>query len=140
MKYPVLFVLVLTFFAPSTFAQTDSTSDDFKRVSTKVEREAKFPGGPQAWGKFVSKNLNPNTAVDAGARPGVYTVTAQFIVTKDGKIGNISFVEIPKKCKPCAIEVARVLRLSPDWEPAFQDNENVLYHVKQSVSFQVVKE
>ncbi len=33
------------------------------------EKVAKFPGGPQGWVKFLTKNLRTNTAADAGAKP-----------------------------------------------------------------------
>jgi len=55
-------------------AQTEDYDKEFKTVQI----EAKFPGGPDAWQKYLERNLNSNVPVDNGAPPGNYTVIVSF--------------------------------------------------------------
>ena len=41
--------------------------DDENKIFTKVEVEASFPGGEEAWRNYLRKTLNNNTPVDFGA-------------------------------------------------------------------------
>lgn len=102
-----------------------------------VEREARFKGGPQGWRKMLEKTLNANVAADAGAPAGQYTVKVQFIVDKEGYVSRVKAIEIPAACKPCASEAVNVISTGPQWEPAIQNNEPVLYQAIQYITFQV---
>jgi hypothetical protein len=103
-----------------------------------VEREARFKGGVDGWKKYLEKNLNASLPMDLGAPPGNYEVQLQFVVNKDGVPSNLKAVSVPAKCKPCGAEALRVLRESPAWEPAIQNNEPVIYQAIQIITFQVV--
>jgi hypothetical protein len=116
----------------------DSTGKEIKPCVLEVE--ASFPGGQSAWVKFLERNLNANVAADSGAPEGMYTVTAQFVVDKNGRLANIKATDIPKLCIPCGREVERILRMSPDWVPAVQGGRPVFYQAIQKVSFQVIEE
>ena len=60
--------------------------EDYDKVFTKVEKEAKFPGGLDGWKNYLERNLNANVAADDGAPTGNYTVKVQFIVDKKVKL------------------------------------------------------
>src|SRR5689334_2365140 len=66
----------------------DSISDKF--IFERVETEAAFPGGIDAWIQFLQKKLNPNVPVDHGAPIGKYTVYVQFVVDKEGNIKEVT--------------------------------------------------
>jgi hypothetical protein len=102
-----------------------------------VEREARFKGGADAWKKYIEKNLNAGLAADLGAPPGSYEVQLQYVVNQDGVLSNLKATSVPAKCKPCGAEALRVLRESPAWEPAIQNNEPVLYQSTQIITFLV---
>src|SRR5689334_7564617 len=50
----------------------------------KVDQEASFPGGDEAWRKFIERNANGMVTTDNGAPDGFYTVIVQFVVNEDG--------------------------------------------------------
>jgi len=114
--------------------------EDYDKVFTKVEKEAKFPGGMDGWKRYLERNLNANVAADDGAPPGNYTVKVQFIVDKEGGISSVQAIEVPKPCPSCGPEAVKVIKKGPKWEPAVQNGRNVIYQAIQYVTFQVAEE
>jgi protein TonB len=114
--------------------------EDYDKVFTKVEKEAKFPGGMDGWKRYLERNLNANVAADDGAPPGNYTGKVQFIVDKEGGISNVQAIEVPKACPSCGPEAVKVIKKGPKWEPAVQNGRNVIYQAIQYVTFQVAEE
>jgi len=114
--------------------------EDYDKVFTKVEKEAKFPGGPEGWKRYLERNLNANVAAEDGAPMGNYTVKVQFIVDKEGAISNVQAIEVPKACPSCGPEAVKVIKKGPKWEPAVQNGRNVIYQAIQYVTFQVAEE
>jgi protein TonB len=114
--------------------------EDYDKVFTKVEKEAKFPGGMEGWKRYLERNLNANVAADDGAPPGNYTVKVQFIVDKEGGISNVQAIEVPKACPSCGPEAVKVIKKGPKWEPAVQNGRNVIYQAIQYVTFQVAEQ
>ncbi|TDH25233.1 hypothetical protein EXU57_14100 [Segetibacter sp. 3557_3] len=105
-----------------------------------VEKEAVFPGGPEAWRSYLEENLDASVAARSKAKPGIYTVKVQFIVDKDGNVSNVNAIEVPKDCSRCGKEAVRVIKQGPGWEPAVQYNRRVIYQAIQHISFQVSEE
>ena len=114
--------------------------EDYDKVFTKVEKEAKFPGGPDAWKKYLERNLDANVAANDGAPTGNYTVKVQFIVDKEGNISNVQAIEVPKPCPSCGPEAIKVIKKGPQWDPAIQNGRKVIYQAIQFVTFQVAEE
>lgn len=114
--------------------------EDYDKVFTKVEKEAKFPGGMDGWKRYLERNLNANVAADDGAPAGNYTVKVQFIVDKEGGISNVQAIEVPKACPSCGPEAVKVIKKGPKWEPAVQNGRNVIYQAIQYVTFQVAEQ
>jgi len=108
---------------------------DYDKEFTSVQVEAKFPGGQDAWRKFLERNLNNQTPADNGAAPGNYTVTVSFLVSKDGSISEVQALSDPGY--GCAAEAVRVIKKGPKWTPAIQNGRNVIYRQKQNIVFQV---
>ena len=113
--------------------------EDYDKVFTKVEKEAKFPGGLDGWKRYLERNLNANVAADDGAPIGNYSVKVQFIVDKTGNISNVQAVDKPKACPSCGPEAEKVIKRGPKWEPAVQNGRNVIYQAIQFVTFQVAE-
>lgn len=109
-------------------------ADDNKPVVI-VQIEARFPGGPDAWRRFLEKNLNTETPIENGAAPARYTVIVSFIVDKEGNISEVKAENDPGY--GTAAEAIRVIKRGPKWQPAVQNGRNVVYRQRQSITFEV---
>ena len=114
---------------------TIPVTDTTERIFDKVEIEASFPGGDQAWIKFLKKNINGLIGTDNGAPEGQYTVIVQFVVDKYGYITDIR--ALTNHGYGMEKEVIKLLKRSPKWNPAFQDGRNVKAYRRQPVTFTV---
>ena len=91
----VLLVCCLYFVAEGNSQQTQ-TPESFiagalgadTSIFQKVEIEASFHGGGDAWKDYLMKNLHAYVPVKNKAPIGKYVVIARFIVSKDGSISN----------------------------------------------------
>lgn len=101
----------------------------------KVEVEAEFPGGVDAWRRFLERNLHPDVPIDNNAAPGRYTVYLQFIVDREGKVSDIK----PLTAHGFGMEeeAVRVLRKATKWNPANQNGRAVKAYRKQPITFVV---
>ena len=129
-----LFVII----SNSLFSQIDappppSVDTSEGNVFEKVDVEATYPGGESAWRKYLEKNLNPNVPVENGAPIGIYTVIVQFIVDKTGTISDIK--TLTNFGYGMEEEVVRIMKKSPMWIPAHQNNRLVKAYRKQPIIF-----
>jgi len=102
-------------------------------VFAKVEVEATFSGGESAWRKYLEQNLNPNVPAENGAPVGIYTVIVQFIVDKSGAVSDIK--TLTNFGYGMEQEVIRIMKKSPMWTPASQNNRAVKAYRKQPITF-----
>lgn len=102
-------------------------------VFEKVDVEATFSGGERAWRKYLEQNLNPNVPVENSAPVGIYTVIVQFIVDKTGAVSDIK--TLTNFGYGMEQEVIRIMKQSPMWTPASQNNRTVKAYRKQPVTF-----
>lgn len=117
----------------SSSEQSEADVQKFDKVFTKVEQPARFPGGDEAWRRYLARNLNTKV----NAPKGVYTVHVQFIVNEDGSIRNVITAEVPKDCQECGQEAIKLIKKGPKWEPAVQNGRNVVYQMIQDITFNV---
>ena len=139
LKISSIFLLNFILFSNITRGQSNdikSNSHDF--IFSKIEVEADFPGGIEAWREFLSKNLNPNVPGDNACPAGKYNVIVKFIVNKEGYIDSI----IPETNYGYGMEeeVIRVIKLSPKWKPAMQNGRKVKAYKRQPLMFVVEPE
>jgi protein TonB len=100
-----------------------------------IEKEAEFPGGAQAWFRFLSGTLRyPDQAIDKGIQG---TVTVQFIVDVDGRVSDVTVVSGPEE-GGLREEAVRVIKSSGKWVPALQNGRWVRARRVQPVIFQQV--
>lgn len=95
-----------------------------------VQIEASFQGD---WKRFLERNLNAQVAVDNGAAPGRYQVIIQFIVDREGNVSDMK--PLTNFGFGMEEEAMRVLRKSPKWNPAQQQDKKVKAYKKQPVIF-----
>jgi len=103
-------------------------ASDFSSYGThKIDQAASFPGGFEAFSKYVIK-----TTRQMSNKKG--RVNVSFIVETNGKITNEkvenSLDEASDK------EALRVIKLSPKWKPALQNGINVRSAYQISINFQ----
>lgn len=100
----------------------------------KVEIEAKFPGGEEAWRKYISREIN--RYIDELQEDGkAGTCLVQFIVDKEGNISDVEALTM--KGTKLAEICANAIKKGPKWTPAVQNKQNVRAFRKQPVTFQM---
>lgn len=98
---------------------------DDNSIKDFVEIAPMFNGGSEALNKFLSSNLNyPSQAARAGVTG---RVIVQFVVEKDGSIGNVKVLKGINF--GCDEEAVRVISKMPKWKPGIQNGSKVrVYH------------
>lgn len=119
-------------------APKQAKEEDDDKVFTVVQIPAEFPGGTEAWARYLQRNLNRDIPVQNGAPPGRYTVYVTFIVDKTGNISDVHAENDPGY--GTKDEAIRVIKRGPKWKPAIQNGRNVIYRHKQGITFQVEEE
>lgn len=102
-----------------------------------VQKKAGFPGGDKEYTKFLSSNLKyPSSALRNGVEGTVYV---RFIVDKDGSIIK-DCVKVAKSVDPALdAEAVRVVRMSPNWTPALQNERPTKQRIRVPVKFKIQK-
>ncbi len=101
-----------------------------------AEQEPKFPGGEEAMMKFVQANIEyPKISVANGEQGTVYV---QFIIYKDGHIGDIKIMR--GATKNLNAEAMRVVGLMPNWQPGEQKGKKVNVRYTLPIQFRLSEE
>ncbi|MBC7720704.1 MAG: energy transducer TonB [Pedobacter sp.] len=108
---------------------------DYTTVFAHVEVVAQFPGGLDAWKKYLERNLNAGLPAENGATSGKYSVIVSFVVDNEGNISEVKAENAPGFGTEA--EAIRIIKKGPKWQPAIQNGRKVAYRVKQQVTFQV---
>lgn len=98
-----------------------------------VEVYPEFPGGMEAWSKYIQRNLRyPGMAQDSGIQGKVYL---SFVVEKDGTITDVKVVKgIGYGCDD---EAMRVIKKSPRWKAGMQNNLPVRVRYDMPISYTI---
>lgn len=122
---------------PQQVINAPATTDDGEEVYEVVEKMPKFPdGGMSGLMKYLSANIRyPEAAHKAGTQG---RVTVQFVVGKDGSIGNVSIL---RGVDPALdAEAIRVISSMPKWKPGTQKGEPVNVKYTVPVMFRLTPE
>ncbi|MFT3948736.1 MAG: energy transducer TonB [Agriterribacter sp.] len=99
-----------------------------------VQIQARFPGGDEAWRKYISKEIERHTdELQEDGKAG--TCIVQFIVDKDGKISDVEALTM--KGTKLAELCVNAVRKGPDWAPAENNGMKVKAYRKQPVTFRI---
>lgn len=133
MKRVLLVSLVCALFSLTAKAQKETVSQE--KVYTSVERVPSFPGGIEAFYKFLSKNIvYPKAARDKNTQG---KVILSFIVERDGKLSDVKVARgIGDGCDE---EAVRVIKLSPAWKPGTQNGHTVRVAYSVPINFALSK-
>lgn len=121
---------------PSNITGTNVLSNPLKKNTTddapfrKVEIEATFPGGLQAWQRYIQRAIMAQ--LDEFSESDYGTCNVQFIVDKNGKVSDVNATTM----KGTRLEEIAVnaIRKGPDWIPAVQNGRNVNAYRTQPVT------
>lgn len=96
-----------------------------------IEKYPEFPGGQEAFVKFLRKNLRyPGMAVENGIQG---KVIVSFIIERNGDLSHIKVLRgIGSGCDE---EAVRVLSKSPQWNPGIQNKQSVRVAYNLPISF-----
>ena len=108
---------------------------DYTKEFTSVQIQAEFPGGKAGWTRYLERTLNRDLPVENGAPSGKYSVTVSFVVARDGAISDVKAENDPGY--GTAAEAIRVIKKGPNWTPANQNGQKVIYRQRQTVVFLV---
>lgn len=99
--------------------------------TASVEHSPEFPGGMEAWAKYIQKNLRyPSIAQEEGVGGKVFL---SFVVEKDGTITDVKVVKgIGYGCDD---EAMRVIKKSPRWKAGMQNNLPVRVRYNMPISY-----
>ncbi len=104
-----------------------------EEVFTHVEQMPKFPGGDAELYKFISNNLQyPAMAIENNVQG---KVIVQFVVTKDGSIGNVKVVRSVDR--DLDNEAVRVCKKLPKFVPGKQNGQAVNVWYTLPVTFKL---
>jgi periplasmic protein TonB len=104
------------------------------KIWEKVEIESQYPGGMQAWTRYLTKNLPqniPQEAIDNGIGG---RIEIKFVVDTLGNVSDIEPISGPKELYEMAI---KVIRKSGKWEPAIQNGRRVKSYKRQPITVQI---
>lgn len=106
---------------------------DEDKVFTSVEQMAQFPGGEAALMSWVANHINyPATAQENGVQG---RVVVQFVVKKDGSIGDVKVVR--SKDPDLDREAVRVVKTFPNFIPGKMNGQPVNVWYTLPVSFKL---
>lgn len=109
-------------------------TEDYDKTFTKVENPATFPGGPDAWRRFLERALSnyPEQAQENGTQ-GV--VRVQMVVDKEGNISEVKALNDPGD--GLGDYAVSIIKKGPKWIPAEQNGRKVTYRFVQTITFQL---
>lgn len=110
----------------------DTTSDD--RTYIKLEQEAQYPGGNNAWLHFLVKRLRyPEAAITSNIQG---TVWIQFIVDQQGNVSDVKAFDGPDQ-GGLREEAVRLIVASGKWTPGTQNGHPVRSYKKMPIVFKL---
>lgn len=123
-------------------AVVDAPVANNETVFVDVQIQATFPGGADAWKRYLEKNLDPQLPSEKGAPEGRYTVIVEFVVDKEGNVSDVK--ALTNLGYGMEEEAMRVIKQTVSkgikWTPAEQNGMKVKAFRKQPITFVVSEE
>ncbi len=126
----------LVFYPNGTKMSFDSTTASDTEKDSTIKIPAKYKGDLKGWSNYLSKNMQtPIRFMQISGPDSKCTVVVDFTIDTKGKVSNVYLV---KSCEwSVDLETMRVIKVSPDWQPATINGQAVIYRHKQSITHQV---
>lgn len=105
-------------------------------IFTAVEQQAEFPGGMEAFAKYLQDNLKyPEAAQKANIQGKIYV---QFVINRDGSSEKFEVLKSTEN-ESLDNEALRVLKSIPKWVAGQQSGRNVRSRFTIPINFQLSK-
>ncbi|TWR30448.1 TonB family protein [Mucilaginibacter pallidiroseus] len=102
-----------------------------RELFTEVEHAPEFPGGDEAFGKFLAKNIKYPKAERENNVQGRVVLT--FVVEADGSLSDIKVAK--SVSRNIDAEALRVMKASPKWQPGIQNKHKVRVQYAVPIQF-----
>lgn len=112
---------------------TDENDDDTAKIFTKVEVEPSFPGGPQAWSKYLDTYIYSNFGKIH--RDG--TCIVRFVIDSSGKISHVEALTL--QGTSLARIAVKAVSEGPNWIPATQHGKKVKAYRLQPITISEIR-
>jgi len=112
-------------------AKTDDSNN--RKVFTKIEQPASFPGGQRSWLKYISRVIDKNGNELTANKNNSGTCNVRFFVDKNGKVSDVQATTM--KGTELAEVAVNAIKKGPLWIPGKQNGLSVNSYVIQPVSF-----
>jgi len=116
---------------PVGTADTKVTEEDPNKIFTSVEQVPEFPGGPDAFNKYLGNHIKYPAVARENNTQGRVIVT--FVCERDGSLTDVRVVR--DIGDGCGDEAVRVIKGSPKWKPGIQNGRPVRVQYSVPVSF-----
>ena len=121
--------------APPSQGKVESKTDETvvtaePAILEKSEIMPEFPGGHDAFIKFMQRNINSPADLEEGQK---MMVMARFVVDTEGNIVNIDISQRGRR--DLDAEVLRVIKKMPKWKPGIQNGRKVAVYFNLPVTF-----
>ena len=117
-------------------ADTKVTEDDGNKIFTSVEQVPEFPGGLDAFARYLSKNIRYPAVARENNTQG--RVIVSFVCEKDGSLTDVKVARgIGDGCDE---EAVRVIKASPHWKPGIQNGRPVRVAYSVPINFTLSEE
>jgi protein TonB len=116
--------------SPGNEGSSNNGTPKKERDVTFSQSDAQFPGGKEAFAKFLTRYLITPGDLEAGEKK---LVMVRFMVDVDGSISKMEVIQ--SDGEEYSKEVMRVLGKMPKWIPAVQNGAKVATWFSQPVSF-----
>ena len=117
-------------------ADTKVTEDDGNKIFTSVEQVPEFPGGLDAFARYLSKNIRYPAVARENNTQG--RVIVSFVCEKDGSLTDVKGARgIGDGCDE---EAVRVIKASPHWKPGIQNGRPVRVAYSVPINFTLSEE
>ncbi|HEY8781997.1 MAG TPA: TonB family protein [Mucilaginibacter sp.] len=112
------------------------TEEDANKIFTSVEQVPAFPGGFEAFGRYLSKNIRYPAIARENNTQG--RVIVSFVCERDGSLTDVKVARgIGDGCDE---EAVRVIKASPRWKPGIQNGRPVRVAYSVPISFTLSSE
>jgi protein TonB len=121
---------------PAGNSDAKVTEEDPNKIFTSVEQVPQFPGGLDAFGRYLSKSIRyPAVARENGTQG---RVIVSFVCERDGSLTDVKVARgIGDGCDE---EAVRVIKASPHWRPGIQNGRPVRVAYSVPISFTLSSE
>jgi TonB family protein len=112
-------------------APTDTIPENKTQVFTAVEQSPSFPGGGDAFARYIAKNIKYPAEARKNKVEGRTVLT--FVVEKDGSLSGITVLR--SLGSGTDEEAVRVIKNSPKWKPGVQNGRLVRVQYSVPINF-----